>query len=377
MAGLLAKAKAGTLTDGEAREVAEWRSASPENERTFVAFMDDERLRADYLLWRQVDRARGLGTMRKRTAAWRRTRRTRTWQAVAAAMAALMVAAGGWLLARKEATQPVPVARVTQVETRKPTLRMEGAAVVVVDSISRMNTAGAVISRDSSGRLVYTNDRRKTERAATHTLEIPRGGEFFLTLEDGTQVWLNADTKLSYPSVFGTNERRVRLEGEAYFDVRHEAARPFRVEIGSRIIEVLGTEFNANAHRGERTYTTLVEGRVRVSTKGGESVTLRPGEQLIDDGEEWSVRTVDAEEVASWRKGMLVLENRTLEEIMAQLERWYNFSVFYRNEGLKHIVFRGKIPRYTSFEDILRVLEKTGDIRFEVRGDTVTVHDNK
>ena len=195
MAGLLAKAKAGTLTDGEAREVAEWRSASPENERTFTAFMDDERLRADYLLWRQVDRAKGLGTMRKRTAAWRRTRRTRTWQAVAAAMAALMVAAGGWLLARKEATQPVPVARVTQVETRKPTLRMEGAAVVVVDSISRMNTAGAVISRDSSGQLVYTNDRRKTERAATHTLEIPRGGEFFLTLEDGTQVWLNAPTR--------------------------------------------------------------------------------------------------------------------------------------------------------------------------------------
>lgn len=376
MAWLLAKAKTGALSEEEARELDGWRTADEENERFFNALMNDEGLREDWLRFRQVDRRRGLAQMQLRT---RRTQRIATWRGVAAGAAILLLAAGGWLAwnekpqEEKDATQ---MARVTQVVPAKPILRTEDERIIVIDSISRLEEAGAVISRDSAGQLVYSQRTEAKAQGSRHTLEIPRGAEFFLTLEDGTHVWLNAGTRLSYPAVFGREERRVCLEGEAYFDVRHEEGRPFRVETGGETIEVLGTEFNVNAYTGERKYTTLVEGRVKVTSEGGEEVILHPGEQRISDGKDWSVRRVDTEEVTSWREGMFVLEDRTLEEIMAQLERWYNFSVFYRNEELKHITFKGKIPRYTSFEDILNVLEKTGDIRFEIQGKAVTVHSN-
>ena len=377
IAQLLAKAKTESLTGEETAELEAWRKAAPENERTYTRFMDDERLREDYRLFRQVDRERGLRTMQRRTQESRKLGRTRLWRATAASAAAVLLAAGSWLLTLKGEREPVPaMVEVTQVEPSRPTLRTGDGRVIPIDSISRMEEAGSVILRDDKGELVYSRHEGKVEEAKFHTVEIPRGAEFFLTLEDGTQVWLNAGTRLSFPSVFGPSERKVRLEGEAYFEVRHEAERPFRVEMGEETVEVLGTTFNVNAYPGERTYTTLVEGKVCVEDGRGGKVTLKPGEQRTGDAKGWSVRRVDTEEVTSWRKGMFVLEDQSLEDVMAQLERWYNFSVTYRDEKLKRITFKGKVPRYTAFRDILNVLEKTGGLRFEVNGRTVIVDNN-
>ena len=113
---------------------------------------------------------------------------------------------------------------------------------------------------------------------------------------------------------------------------------------------------------------------MKVRSDEGEEVVLAPGDWRVADDEGWRVEAVDVEKVTSWRMGMFVLEDQTLEEVMDQLGRWYSFTVFYRNEGLKEVVFKGKVPRYTTFEEILRVLEKTGGIHFGVEGSTVTVY---
>ena len=209
---------------------------------------------------------------------------------------------------------------------------------------------------------------------AYNTLNVPKGAEFNLVLADGTQVWLNAESKLKYPVVFGSEERVVELEGEGFFKVSKDASRPFRVKTKSQVVEVLGTEFNVDAYPDEGyVYTTLVEGKVKVDAEG-KSLELVPGMQSVVGGQEMYSRKVNTGDVVSWKNGMFVLEDKSLEEIMSKLARWYDFNIFYQNQAVKEITFKGKIPRYASFESILDILERTGEVKFKVSGQTVTVY---
>lgn len=173
---------------------------------------------------------------------------------------------------------------------------------------------------------------------------------------------------------FGSEERVVELEGEGFFKVSKDASRPFRVKTKSQVVEVLGTEFNVDAYPdGGYVYTTLVEGKVKVDAEG-KSLELVPGMQSVVGGQEMYSRKVNTEDVVSWKNGMFVLEDKSLEEIMSKLVRWYDFNIFYQNQAVKEITFKGKIPRYASFESILDILERTGEVKFRVSGQTVTVY---
>ena len=146
------------------------------------------------------------------------------------------------------------------------------------------------------------------------------------------------------------------------------------VVVEKQTVEVLGTEFNVDAYPEEKnTYTTLVSGKVKVDTDG-QTVILDPGMQSVVNDEKMYTRKVNVAEVISWRNGMFVLENHTLEEIMSKLARWYDFTVFYQNMSLKEATFKGKIPRYASFESVLNILEKTGEVKFNVKNQIVTVY---
>ena len=150
--------------------------------------------------------------------------------------------------------------------------------------------------------------------------------------------------------------------------------RPFRVVAKGQTVEVLGTEFNVDAYPGEvNVYTTLVNGKVKVDVEGI-IVVLDPGMQSVVNGQKVYTRKVNVDEVVSWRNGMFVLEDHTLEEIMSKLARWYDFTVFYQNTSLRGSTFKGKIPRYASFESILNILEKTGDVKFRIKNKTITVY---
>lgn len=209
---------------------------------------------------------------------------------------------------------------------------------------------------EKRGVLTYENARKEEVRPMEvmyNTLEVPRGGEYDLVLEDGTRVWLNADSRLKYPVVFPGSERRVMLEGEAYFEVARDTNRPFLVETGVQSLRVLGTAFNVCAYPDEPDiYTTLVHGSVALSTGGqGHECVLVPGEQAVchvHNGS-FTVGKVDVSQVAAWKKGLFVFENQNLEQIMLKLARWYNVTVFFRNEAAKTIEFRGNLPKYSNF----------------------------
>ena len=208
-----------------------------------------------------------------------------------------------------------------------------------------------------------------------NTLKIPRGGEYKVILTDGTEVTLNSESELRYPVKFSTGQRRVYCSGEAYFRVAHDENRAFVVESEGMMVEVLGTEFNLNTYNNENMiYTTLVKGRVKVGAVGHEIIIV-PGEQALFNRRDQQImkEVVDVEEVIAWKNGNFVLEEQTLEQIMQQLSRWYDFACFFQSEDLKRLTFKGSVPRYSDFEKVLEMLAGTDEVKFEVKGKTVTV----
>ena len=208
-----------------------------------------------------------------------------------------------------------------------------------------------------------------------HELRVPRGGEYPITLEDGTEVYFNSETRFRYPVKFGDRERKVFLVGEAYFKVKREVDRPFIVEIGENRIEVLGTEFNARYYPEEnKQMTTLVSGKVKFISKDDKSLVLAPGEQavLTDEGV-LSCETIDVTLYTAWKDGNFVFRKQRLEEVLNTLARWYDVDVFYEDVSRKDIEFTGNIQRFERFEEIVGLLQMAGDTEFEVKGKSIFV----
>lgn len=214
----------------------------------------------------------------------------------------------------------------------------------------------------------------KEQQESLHILRIPRGGEYTLVLADSTVVFLNAESKLQYPARFEGKERKVYLSGEAYFDVKSNPEKPFIVTAGGMDVRVYGTEFNVTAYEGESVRTVLVEGKVGVkTTEGSEEVQLHPGQMAEREGNGIVVQEVDTYTYTAWKDGKFVFEEENIERIMERLARWYNLNVFYANESVKNQLFNGVLTRFTEVEDILRVIEQTATVEFEIKGNTVIV----
>lgn len=235
---------------------------------------------------------------------------------------------------------------------------------------------GKLLAIDTSGTLVCNVEKTVTTEVSYQTVIVPRGGEYNLVLSDGTRVRLNADSELRFPSPFTGDERKVYLKGEGYFEVQRDTVAPFRVVANDAIVEVLGTKFNISAYpESDKSFTTLVSGSVKVGAcLGDKSVILKPDEQAILSHGEVLVKKVNAVDYVSWINGRFYFENMSLEEILVQLERWYDLQVFWTSEELKSYEFTGAVWRDNTIRQTLDMIEKTTDVRFTVSGRTVTVN---
>ena len=220
-----------------------------------------------------------------------------------------------------------------------------------------------------------------SEKLVYHELVIPRGGEFSLTLSDGTEVYMNADSKLRFPTKFGKNERVVELEGEAYFQVARNEKSPFIVKSSCMAIKVLGTEFNVSAYSEDSVIqTTLVRGSVEVSSeRSGQSVVLHPGEQSALSRQDYSlsVCTVDVSYAVAWKEGRLRFKEKPLSEVMKIVSRWYDVEVVYEDEEVKNYPFGCNFNRHATIEPLLKVFEATGPIEMRVDGRKIWIRKRK
>ncbi len=247
---------------------------------------------------------------------------------------------------------------------------------VFLDTISRnilLQSGADIKTVDKS--LVYSENAENIETIVENKLIIPRGGEYKLVLADGTKVWLNADSEMRYPVVFKGDKRVVYLKGEAYFDVAKNKEKPFIVKMDNVDIRVYGTEFNINTHIENLVQTTLVEGSVSVKAKGSVEVMIKPSQMAelnIKDGN-LNVKNVDVENYVAWKDGEYVFEDQTLDVILQELSLWYDVEVFYMNKDVKNLHFSGYLKKYDSIEKILRLIEKTTHVKFEIKRKAIYV----
>lgn len=374
---LLVAWRVGMISEEDLQELETWRHESPENAALYDQWKDDTFLAKNYKKFKAVDGSDAMRMMQGRIREGRRRRFRVMYVRCGVAAAVLFALFGGFygLLERGKVVRVEPQVPIALIQPKRPVLKLDNGTVMTLDSTwSDRKEAGVILKKAGDMTLSYVaEDSLQKSTLSYNTVEVPKGAEFDLVLADGTQVWLNADSKLTYPVVFGQEEREVVLQGEAFFKVKRDVRRPFRVKTERQTLEVLGTEFNMDAYPGEENiYTTLVTGSVKVISSG-KSVILTPGMQAVVGEGNLFTREIDPEDVVSWRNGMFVIEERTLEEVMCKLARWYDFSVFYQDQEIKNICFKGRIPRYESFKSILNILEKTGGVKFNVQGREVTV----
>jgi transmembrane sensor len=391
---LLLKHLQGSLSRPEQEQLNEWIARSERNNRLFASINDEEQLRQLVLLyeWEQTENNEAiiLSKIRQQTGAApvAPVRRMHTWRRYTAAVAAIvLLLAGAWYLMIHRQKESPSVAKVETPEDILPgrdgaILTLADGRKVVLDSLGN-----GVIATEKGTRVVLTNGELAYSSAGTttpvyNTLTTPRGRQFQLTLPDGTKAWLNAASSLYYPTVFSGDERRVQISGEVYFEVAKDKTKPFIVNIlphsgrgpGGSQLEVLGTQFNVNAYTNEAAIkTTLVEGSLRVLAGSpinyASPVMLQPGQQAQTNNSTYHIQVdkhADVDKVVAWKKGFFNFEDASLEEVMRQLERWYDIEVVYE-KGIPDIKFGGKMSNDVSLSGLLKSLQDM-EVHFRVEG---------
>ena len=259
--------------------------------------------------------------------------------------------------------------------TDKATLTLEDGSLMVLEQGASFKTKNA----NSNGQeIVYKNVKSKASAIKYNYLTIPRGGQYFVKLSDGTQVYLNSESQLKYPVHFIEGQtRKVELVyGEAYFDVspstEHKGAK-FKVINNAQEVEVLGTEFNIKAYKDDpNIYTTLVEGKVVVANNDSKQ-SLVPNQQfkLNTETNNFSVTKVDVKEFISWKDGVFQFVNKPLKDIMKVLSRWYDVDIIFENKALESIEFIGTINKNLSIEEVLSIMKSFSIKNYEIKGKTL------
>lgn len=298
------------------------------------------------------------------------------WYRLAAAVLALAIATGGIFLLSHKHKQTPAIAKNT-ANLYKNDIKPGGPQAILQVGNTQVTLNKSDTSFTLAGNVVHVNSgniKIADVKPVNYTLIVPRGGEYSLVLSDGTKVWLNADSKLTYPSLFNNADREVSLEGEAYFEVEKDGSHPFIVHTKEQTIKVLGTEFNVHAYPdGGNCITTLVKGKVQVNSFSEEMV-LNPDQQAIsnNNGKFSLQKNADVKEAIAWKNGYFQFDNTDLHEIMRQLSRWYNVKVTYEN-GVKPNEFMAIVNRNNNISQILNILEETGVVHFQITGNEVTV----
>lgn len=300
----------------------------------------------------------------------RRKIRVRRWMAYAAGLTLVLGIAGvlRWQTAGKAEEQAPENIEIAQNDVmlilsngRQVAIGKDTVQLLREETAAKIEVAGKTIR--------YQEEGKQENSGAYNTLVVPKGGEYRIELADGSRVWLNAETEFRYPVNFTGDCRRVYLKGEAYFEVAKNTEKPFIVSTAGEVdVKVLGTRFNIASYNDEdEVVTTLAEGSVEVASSK-EVVRIRPNEQLLFDKnlQTFSRRKVDANVYLAWKEGKFIFEDQTLEQIMKQLQRWYEMEVFYASDAVRNYRFSGDLKKYDDFGKIVKMIEEVAGLQISI-----------
>lgn len=300
------------------------------------------------------------------------------WKKIAVAASILIAVGIGTFVVFQKGDEAPVVAVSKQVNDKAPgktgaILTLADGSKIVLDSLGNglvANQNNTTVSK-KNGALVYKSGNNS--ELVYNTMTTPRARQYNLELSDGTKVWLNASSSLTFPTSFASNERKVILTGEAYFEVAKDKKRPFRVSVNEMQVNVLGTHFNINAYDDEATInTTLLEGSVLLSEKS-QKVLLKPGQQAQKQKKGTIVvnNKVNIDKVMGWKNGVFYFENADLQTVLREISRWYDVDVVFE-KGIPVRTFEGEIQRNLKLSQVLKILEKN-KVHFKIDGNVLRV----
>lgn len=350
---LLKKYEAGECTPEEAAQVESWYTHALKTNEKFPV---DPAIRAG---------------IKKRT--WNSLREKRSFNysyIAAAASVILLLSIGGGLLYTRQfsPSEPVKVADI-QPGGDKAILTLGDGTKIALDSVKSgqfANLAGVTISKSGTGQLIYKVNTQNSN-TSINTITTPNGGQYQIILPDGSKVYLNAASSLTYPTQFAGNERKVTLAGEGYFEVTKDASRPFKVASLSQIVTVIGTHFNVSCYTNEQVRTTLAEGKVQVlQSSTGQSQPLIPGQQSTLTPQGIDIKPVNVDNALAWKDGLFIFNQTQLSDALRQICRWYDVDAEFSALPDKKIY--GEFSRNVPLSEVLHMLSIASGIEIQRNG---------
>ena len=371
----------GRLSEGEQAELQAWANRSAKNRELLERVRDTKNLSRKLDFYLSTDDRRDWQEIRRKTRAGRRPAIYRYRRAYAAVVTGIIILSAYLYVMQKPALEQTLAKVKTETDSIQPGSQrayielVSGEVIQLGDTLNRVDKKlqGVELKELAGGLLLVASDTVPTAEVQTeyNRLSVPRGGEYRLSLPDGSRVWVNSDSRLEFPTTFRGGKRLVRLSGEAYFEVKPDANMPFEVEVEGVKIRVLGTSFNICAYE-HKVNTTLVQGKVEVHVAEN-TYRLSPGDQAAVEDGKVKIGKVDVEEETGWKDGKFIFREKRLEEVMNILSRWYDLEVFYQNNTVKDLHFTGNIPRHSSISEVLKFLEHTHLMHFTIKDHTIIV----
>jgi transmembrane sensor len=385
MGTLFLKYNQGEITEEEQTRLDNWVNATAENKQLFATLTNNDELQAKLNRLHEIEGTKEDAKKRAMEATFpaamitpiQRAATHSIWKSVAAAaVVTAVLGTGAWLLLKKDTPQ---VATVQPAEhgvladvtpgAYKAQLVLDDGSTIELDSAGNRKLAqqGNMQVMNADGQLVYRKDATTKATALYNTLKTARGQMYPVKLSDGSAVWLNSSSSIRFPVAFTEQERRVEITGEAYFEVAHNDKKPFTISVNGTEVQVVGTVFNINSYTDEGSMrTTLLSGVVKVK-KGGQQVTIKPGEQAQVVHENIKVnRDVNIGKEVAWKNGLFYFKNEDLKTIMRQIARWYDVDVVYEGNVSKEGI-SGKIYRNANLSEVLKLLNVL-DVNFKIEG---------
>ena len=371
-----------TLSEKEHDELDNWVNESDHNMKLFEDLTDEENITANLEWMDKVQTEKSYQALQQR-GAFKKTSKRFYNRKVWLAAASIVVLFALFFVYRNTVHKPGVIKDIATSDTtilkpggNRATLTLADGKVIDLRYAKTgiiENASGTQVDKIADGELVYEKDNSVGNAAAIHTLSTPVGGQYQVTLQDGTKVWLNAASTIKYPTAFSGNERKVTITGEAYFEVAKNERKPFRVWMpDSTSVVVTGTHFNINAYQNEKEQkVTLLEGSVVVSNAMN-VIKLEPGTQaLVKNKAITKDKILNAEEITGWKDGLFVFHDAPIESIMMQIERWYDAKIIYKT-NIKQL-FNATILRSEPLAKVLNLLELNGYVHFKTEKNIIYV----
>ncbi len=376
IASLIAKEKLVGLNKSEADELKIWLEDSSEHKILYNNLLKKD-FSADLSLYDKIDSREGLLKYKKKQIQSKKMQLVWYVGVVAVSVVCLVIM---WIW---NYNKPHVDLNTIVPGTSKAELVLSDGSVRYLNEESQEVDAkidGAIIhNRGSELYYAITDSVFSEQKMVYNELRVPIGGEYQLILSDGTKVWLNSQSYLRYPVFFSKNNREVELIGEAFFEVASDIKRPFFVRLKNHVsVEVLGTSFNVRSYPDEENIeTVLEEGQIKMGDDKSH-IVLDPGMRAVYKrvAKDLTIEKVNTVLYTSWHHGHFVFQEERLESILHRLSKWYNMQVFFYNESAKDLIFSGNVRKYETIDKLLKALEISGGVHFDVRGETIIITTN-